>query len=98
MRHMGGKWQPPATAANEDEKELKLLLKDIPGLLGESTAVVDEFYIPGAGQVDLLGVGIDGSITLVECKLENNPEIRRKVVGQVLAYAGGLWRTPYDDF
>jgi hypothetical protein len=98
IRQAGGTWQPPATSAYADEKELKLLLKDMPGLLWNETAVVDEFWIPGAGSVDLLGVGLDGSITLVECKLKKNPEIRREVVGQVLAYAGGLWRTPYEDF
>lgn len=98
MRQAGGDWQPPATTTYADEKELKLLLKDVPGLLWEDTAVVDEFWIPGAGSADLVGVGLDGSITIVECKLKKNPEIRREVVGQVLAYAGGLWRTSYDDF
>lgn len=98
IRQSDGKWQPPATATYADEKELKLLLKDVPGLLWDDTAVVDEFWIPGAGSADLLGVGLDGAITIVECKLKKNPEIRREVVGQVLAYAGGLWRTTYDDF
>lgn len=64
------------------------------GVHGGGGRVLD----PGAGSVDLLGVGLDGSITLVECKLKKNPEIRREVVGQVLAYAGGLWRTSYEDF
>ena len=98
MRHGDGNWEPPATSAYVDEEQLKLLLKEVPGLLWESTAVVDEFYIPRAGSVDLLAVSIDGSITLVECKLHKNPQIRREVVGQILAYAGGLWRTPYEDF
>lgn len=98
VKRANGKWQPPATSAYVNEEELKLLLKDVPDLLWNDTAVVDEFWIPGVGSVDLLGVGLDGSITLVECKLRKNPEIRREVVGQVLAYAGGLWRTPYDDF
>ena len=98
LRTSGGKWMPPTTTAYVDESQLKLLLKDIPGVLWDDTAVVDEFRIPGAGSVDLLGVGLDGTITLVECKLRKNPEIRREVIGQVLAYAGGLWRMTYDDF
>ena len=98
VRHGGQPWTPPATTSFDNEAQLKQLVKAAPGLLAEDTAVVDEFWVPGAGAVDLLGVGLDGSITLVECKLRKNPEIRREVVGQVLAYAGGLWRTPYDDF
>jgi hypothetical protein len=39
-----------------------------------------------------------GTITLVECKLRSNSEIRRHVVGQVLAYAAGLWKLSYEDF
>ncbi len=42
----------------------------------------------------------DGALglTLVECKLRANPEIRREVVGQILAYAGGLSHMSYDEF
>jgi hypothetical protein len=43
-------------------------------------------------------VDADGVITIVECKLRANPEIRRSVVGQLLAYAAGLWHLSYDDF
>lgn len=92
------RWHEPATTAFDNEEALKSLVREIPTLLSESMAFVDEFYIPGVGSVDLLGVGTDGTVTLVECKLRKNPEIRREVVGQVLAYAGGLWRTTYDDF
>ena len=75
-------------------------MKLSPSLLPGETplVVVDEFIIPEVGSIDLLGVGIGGEITVVECKLRANPEIRREVVGQVLAYAGGLWRMKYDDF
>ena len=40
----------------------------------------------------------DDGYTLVECKLQSNIEIKRKVVGQVLAYASGFWRMSYDEF
>jgi hypothetical protein len=45
-----------------------------------------------------VGVDAHGRLTLVECKLKANPEIRRAVIGQILVYAGGLWRMSYDDF
>jgi hypothetical protein len=34
----------------------------------------------------------------VECKLRANREIRREVVGQILAYAGGLAHLSFDEF
>jgi len=39
-----------------------------------------------------------GDITIVECKLATNSDIRRKVIGQVLEYAAYLWQMPYDEF
>jgi hypothetical protein len=100
IRHAGGNWHQPESSSFKNEKELQELVKLSPSLLrGEpSIAVVDEFTIPGIGSADLLGIGIGGDITIVECKLVANPEIRREVVGQVLAYAGGLWRMTYENF
>src|SRR5213083_2583021 len=46
--------------------------------------------------LDLIGLGSDGSITIVECKLGTNREERREVVAQVLEYASGLWEMPLD--
>ena len=61
-------------------------------------AVVSELSVPEAGYVDVVGVDADGAITLVECKLRANPDVRRHVVGQVFAYAAGLWGLDYDAF
>ena len=100
IRQSGGTWHEPETAAYANEKELQDLVKHSPTLLpgGTQLGVVDEFWIPGIGSVDLVGVSETGEIVLVECKLRANPEIRREVIGQTLAYAGGLWRMAYDDF
>lgn len=38
-----------------------------------------------------------GAITLVECKLRANPEIRRAVIGQIMAYAANLWKLSYES-
>ena len=51
-----------------------------------------------ARSVDLVAVGAAGQITVVECKLAANPEIRSSVIGQVFAYAAGLWSLSYDEF
>jgi hypothetical protein len=57
-----------------------------------------ESSLPGSGNTDLIGVAANGDILLVETKLAKNPEIRRKVIGQILEYAAFLWGMPYSDF
>ncbi len=51
---------------------------------------MDELGIPDTGSVDIALVEPAGLITLVECKLRANPEIRRAVLGQIMAYAANL--------
>jgi hypothetical protein len=46
----------------------------------------------------LIGIDEKGGITIVECKLASNTEIRRKVIGQVLEYAAYLWQMDYEQF
>jgi hypothetical protein len=80
---------------------LKLTLRDSPQLLAlcsEGSVFVDELTVPLVGSVDLAGVGPKGDITLVECKLGSNPEIRRSIIGQIFAYAAGFWKMTYEDF
>ena len=100
IRRAGGSWREPETTSYANEKELQDLLKTSSSLLpdAEPSAVADEFWIPEVGSVDLVAVDAQGQLTLVECKLNANPEIRRAVIGQILAYAGGLWRMSYGDF
>ena len=95
-----GAWQEPAVQVYGNEKELQHLLQTAPSLLPSSAplAVVNEFWIPDVGSVDLVGVDTAGVITVVECKLRANPQIRREVVGQALAYAGGLWEMTFEAF
>ncbi|WP_456862927.1 hypothetical protein [Geodermatophilus sp. SYSU D00691] len=85
----------------EDEAALETLLLESPDLLpgsdGSPLAVVRQLYVPQTGPVDLFAVSPTGGITVVECKLRANPEIRRSVIGQVLAYAAGLWRLSYEE-
>lgn len=100
VRHPGGDWHEPESSQFISEKALQDLVRLSPTLLpgGDELAVVDEFTLPGVGRVDLVGIGGDGRLVVVECKLKANSEIRRAVVGQVLAYAGGLWRLGYEEF
>lgn len=101
VRHDGGRWQAPEVQAYENEEMLKHLLRDSPQLLpmsAKDSIFVEELAVPQGGSVDLVGVDPYGAITLVECKLGKNPEIRRSVVGQLFAYASGLWEMSYEEF
>jgi hypothetical protein len=101
LRRPGKPWRKPDLLPYENERGLQDLLIETPTLIrGVSTpaAVVDEFWIAGVGSADVVVVEADGTITIVECKLRTNAEIRRTVIGQVLAYAAGTWRTSYEGF
>ena len=54
--------------------------------------------ISGTGKADVVIVDASGDITVVECKLAANPEIRRRVVGQLLAYASAIWQMSFEEF
>lgn len=95
-------WHSPTILAYPDERALQSVIEQSPDLLpgstGTSMAVVNELAVPLVGYVDLIAVDAAGAITLVECKLKANPEIRRQVIGQVFAYAAGLWELSYEGF
>lgn len=90
-------WNPVALTSWDDEAHLQEVLAAspelVPGCAGNAAA--RELSITGTGSLDLLLVDDLGTLTLVECKLRKNPQIRREVVGQILAYASGLQRMSY---
>ena len=95
-------WRRPKQTAYAEEAALQALIEQSPELLpgsnGVPVVVVNEVAISSIEYVDLLGVDAVGNITLVECKLKANPEIRRLVVGQIFAYASGFWKLTYEEF
>jgi len=95
-------WHTPEISSWTAEASLRDLLTSSPQLIpgaGDATLVaVEELWVPSVGPVDVAAVSDNGRIWLVECKLRDNPEIRRHVVGQLLAYASGLWRLSYEEF
>jgi hypothetical protein len=102
IRKMGERdWHAPASSAYRDEASLEALLEEAPSLLpgpdDDKPLVVVRQLSVEHGSIDLVGVSRSGAITVVECKLSQNPEIRRSVVGQVFAYAASLWRMGFDD-
>lgn len=102
IRKKGEKlWHEPPTRSYEKERELQDLLLNSPGLVpgvdSERSVIADEVALAG-GAADLVVVDADGVITIVECKLAANPDMRRTVVGQILAYAAALWQLSYEQF
>jgi len=102
IRKVGQKeWQEPHTTSYASEEALEDLLAEAPHLLpggtGTRMAVVRQMIIPH-GKPDLVGVDTVGAITVVECKLKTNSDIKRKIVGQAFDYASILWGMTYDDF
>lgn len=61
-------------------------------------AVVCREFQSGVGPADVVMLDDHGYITLVECKLASNREVRREVVGQVLDYASRIWEMSVDEF
>ena len=100
IRRPGQPWHPLQPALH-DERALQTLLVQSPSLLpspgpGE-LAVAANFRIGSTASVDLLGVGVDGRVALVECGRQEGPG-RRPMGGAALAVGAGLWRAPYEEF
>jgi hypothetical protein len=99
-------WEPIDSLEYNEEKELQKLLADSPSLISieeikENIAPliigVREIGLPGSGYTDILAFNESGDIAIIECKLAQNTEIKRKVVAQVLEYSAYLWNMSYDD-
>lgn len=96
---------PLGSTAGRDEAWLRDLLFAHPEIL--PVADFDPSFAPLAplcrelrtevGPLDAAFINADGLLTLVECKLWRNPEARRKVIAQILDYAGAIARWSYSD-
>lgn len=104
LRQKDKDWEIAHGKSYRDEAHLQAFLVDNPTLIPfediskdilPPRIMIPEFGLPGSGSTDIVGIDESGGITIIECKLATNPEIKRKVVGQVLEYASFLWRKPY---
>lgn len=107
VRRKDGDWRLVGDRPYRDEAHLQQLLQEAPHMipledLGKDLppprVIVREAGLPCSGSTDLVGVDEQGGIIIIECKLATNPEVKRKVIGQVLEYVAYLWRMPYEDF
>jgi hypothetical protein len=100
IRTTGGEWTMPESTTWTNEAALQALLAKHPSLMAgvdESAATIRELVIPGVGRVDVVAVDREGAVTVCEVKLARNPEVRRHVVGQLLAYASALTGWSFPD-
>jgi len=108
IRNKGEKeWRKVSEQRFQNEAELQNILYESPeiipieklgGDLPKPKLFIKEAGLPGSGNTDLIGIDENGGITIIECKLATNTDIRRKVIGQVLEYAAYLWQMTYDQF
>lgn len=100
IRQDDGTWLEPSDNGYALESELQEILATHPELIpGVSAAAKTCREFPtDAGPADIVVVDSSGELTLVECKLASNPQIRREVVGQMFDYASRLWKMDVDDF
>ena len=93
-------WTAPESSSYVNEAHLQEILAAsphwVPGV-PEGSFSVRELQT-SAGPVDVVTVAPDGALTVVECKLESNPEKRRMVIGQVIDYAAAISSGGYDRF
>jgi hypothetical protein len=94
-------WREPAGATYATEKDLENLVKEspevIPGIPHGPAAVATQLHVPDTGPADVVVIDTEGGITVIECKLRENPEVRRWVIGQVFSYASGIALMSVDE-
>lgn len=99
-------WQHVPEDELPDEKTLQQLIREHPETLplsdlGENVPpllVIGREVAVDNGYVDVVAVDQDGLVTVFEVKLDRNPEVKRKVIGQVLGYGAYLWGWSYEQF
>lgn len=100
IRQPDGSWREPVLAGYAAESELQGILVEhpelIPGVSADAATCLE--FQSAAGPADVVVVDTDGALTLVDCKLATNPQIRREIVGQMFDYASRLWRLGIEEF
>ena len=97
----GNGWEWGSPRAFEDEAKLHELIRENPQFLplsGSPRLVVlgSEIQL-GTGYADILAVESSGRPAIIEVKLRRNPEARKAIVSQILAYAAYLQGFDIED-
>lgn len=93
-------WREPEKTGYTDESHLQSILLEHPWLIPgvqRNARVCIEFQ-SGVGPSDVVAIDLENGLTLVECKLASNREVRREIIGQILDYASRFWHMSVEDF
>ena len=100
IRRDGESWREPDKTGYTDEAHLQSILLEhpwlIPGVRKDAHVCIE--FQSGVGPSDVVAIDLENGLTLVECKLASNREVRREITGQVLDYASRFWRMSVEDF
>jgi len=95
-------WRLLQPSGFPNEARLHELIASAPQVLplsGNPSLVVLGTEVPlGSGYADIVAVEKSGRPVVIEVKLAKNPESRRAVIAQILAYASSIYRTSLDEF
>jgi len=100
-RRGNGAWISPTDSGYASEDQLQAMISEFPELLPgvSSDSFVCREFNTDSGPIDNVIINSkDGSITLVECKLARNPEVRRKIIGQIIDYAASISKLSFEEF
>ena len=100
VRRNKGDWHEPDVTEYPSESELQRMIAESPSLLPgiDGTVPVAREFPCHFGMIDIVAVDLSGRITICECKTARNQELRRKVVGQIFAYAAALSGLSWEAF
>ncbi|MCY3882342.1 MAG: hypothetical protein OXG61_09495 [Chloroflexi bacterium] len=97
---VGDKWNLATASDYENEQELHDRIVAAPEMLplsGQPVIVAPYQEVPlGGGSADVLAFEANGRPVVIEVKLSKNPEAKRAVVAQTLAYAAWLHGTTVE--
>jgi hypothetical protein len=95
-------WKLLEPSGFPNEAQLHELIARAPQVLplsGNPSLVVLGTEVPlGSGFADIVAVEMTGRPVIIEVKLAKNPESRRAVIAQVLAYASSMYRRSLEEF
>ena len=87
----------PGFRSSSHDIRIVLPIKELEPGLGPFSSICMELPTP-RGFIDNLLMTSTGDIALIETKLFRNPEATRKVLAQVIDYAGCLFQMTYEQF
>ena len=103
-----GEWKKILSRVKLENSAVQELIHDFPELVsvedsgnnGSNIVVCirNPFKNGSESNSGLIGIDDNGMITIVECKVANDPNVRKEVVGQAMEYAANLWEMTYEDF